>query len=46
MNVTNNLPSNQYISVNSSNVFSNTSQPTVTMNLPTLSDWLDFGPLV
>jgi hypothetical protein len=46
MNVTNNLPKNLFISVNSSNVFSNTSRPTVNMSLPTLSDWLDFGPLV
>jgi hypothetical protein len=46
MNVTNNLPKNLFISVNSSNVFSNISRPTVNMSLPTLSDWLDFGPLV
>lgn len=45
-NVTNNLPKNLFISVNSSNVFANGSRPTVNMSLPTLSDWLDFGPLV
>lgn len=46
LNVTAGLPPNQYVSVNSSNVFANGSEPTVIMNLPSLSNWLDYGPLV